>query len=157
MQRLLDCIIDLERTCLPRIPKIRLNRRSRNLRRSQRDALARIGLSTAAAPVSGELTTCIAYMCPWAHACDTATPRPAVVPERRCIRKFPDERRPRSGLSDIALDNLARYREEGIRLEAVTISILDEFRPMGPTPSLGRKRPERPVYEGGVRGKSFIS
>ena len=91
MQRLLDCIIDLERTCLPRIPKTRLNRRSRNLRRSQRDALARIGLSTAAAPMSGELTTCIAYMCPWAHACDTATMRPAVVPERRCIRKFPDE------------------------------------------------------------------
>jgi hypothetical protein len=73
------------------------------------------------------------------------------------MRKFPDEQRPISGLSDIALDNLARYREEGIRLEAVTISILDEFRPMGPTSSLGRKRPERPIYEAGVRGKPFIS
>ena len=140
-----------------RVSKNRLDKRSRNLRRNQRDALARIGLSTADAPMAGELTTCIAYMCPWAHTCATATPRPAMVPERQCLRKLPDNRRPNSGLSDIALDNLARYREEGIRLEAVTIAILDEFRPTGPSSSLTRKRPDRPIYECGVRSKPFIS
>ncbi len=138
------------------LPKIWIDRRKRRLRRAQRDALARIGLSTAGAPAVGETTLCIAYMCPWAHTCNGATPRPALVAERVCLRKFPEERRPNSGLSDNALDNLAQQREEGIRLESVTISVLDEFRPDGPTPSMRQKRPERPNYDSGVRGKPFL-
>jgi hypothetical protein len=103
----------------------------------------------------GETTLCIAYMCPWAHACSKATPRPALVGQRDCLRKFPEERRPRSGLSDVALDNLAKHRDDGILLEPVTISVLDEFRPTGPTPSFGKKRPSRPVSDAGVHGKPF--
>ncbi len=38
-----------------RVSKNRLDKRSRNLRRNQRDALARIGLSTAGAPMAGAL------------------------------------------------------------------------------------------------------
>ena len=105
--------------------------------------------------MSGETTLCIAYMCPWAHACSQATPRPALVFERECLRKYPEEHRPSSGLSDSALDNLAKYREEGIKLETVTIIVLDEFRPDGPSPSLNQKRPERPTYPLGMRGGRF--
>jgi len=137
------------------LPRSWIDRRRRKLRRVQRDALARIGLSTAGASV-GETTLCIAYMCPWAHSCSSATPRPALVSERDCLRKFPEERRPDSGLSDAALDNLAKHREDGTRLEAVTIAVLDEFRPFGPTPSMNMKRPERPVYDSGVLGKPFL-
>ena len=138
------------------LPRSWIDRRRRKLRRVQREALARIGLSTAGAPAVGEKTLCIAYMCPWAHTCSGATPRPALVSERDCLRKFPVERRPDSGLSDAALDNLAQHREDGTRLEPVTIAVLDEFRPFGPTPSMNQKRPERPIYESGVRGKSFL-
>jgi len=133
-----------------------IDRRRRKLRRVQRDALARIGLSTAGAPAVGETTLCIAYMCPWAHSCSSATLRPALVSERDCLRKFPEERRPDSGLSDAALDNLAKHREDGTRLEAVTVAVLDEFRPFGPTPSMNQKRPARPVYDSGVLGKPFL-
>ena len=66
------------------------------------------------------------------------------------------EHRPDSGLSDVALDNLAKHREDGIRLESVTVSVLDEFRPNGPTPSMNQKRPARPIYDSGVQGKSFL-
>ncbi len=141
---------------MPGLPRSWISKRHRKLRRVQRAAMARIGVATAGFPITGETTLCIAYMCPWAHACSRATPRPALVVQRDCLRKFPEERRPRSGLSDVALDNLAKHREDGIRLESVTITFLDEFRPTGPTPSFGKKRPERPVYDSGVRGKPFL-
>lgn len=137
------------------LPRSWIDKRHRKLLRVQRAALARIGLATAGSPLAGETTLCIAYMCPWAHACSKATPRPALVGQRDCLRKFPEERRPQSGLSDVALDNLARHREDGIILEPVTITVLNEFRPTGPTPSFGMKRPPRPVYDGGVNGKPF--
>jgi len=125
---------------MPGLPRSWRSKRHRKLLRTQRAAMARIGLSTAGSPLVGETTLCIAYMCPWAHACSKATPRPALVGQRDCLRKFPEERRPRSGLSDVALDNLAKHRDDGILLEPVTISVLDEFRPTGPTPSFGKKR-----------------
>jgi hypothetical protein len=141
---------------MPGLPKSWIDRRRRKLRRVQRDALARIGLSTAGAPSVGATTMCIAYMCPWAHSCSSATPRPALVGERDCLRKFPEDHRPDSGLSDAALDNLAKQREDGIRLESVTVGVLDEFRPTGPTPSMNQKRPMRPIYDAGVKGKPFL-
>ena len=140
---------------MPVLPKTWKHRRHRKLRRVQREALAKIGLSTSGSPMSGETTLCIAYMCPWAHACSRATPRPALVSERNCLRKYPDEHRPRSGLSDLALDNLAKHREEGTRLETVTIIVLDEFRPGGPSPSLNQQRPERPIYPLGIDSGRF--
>ncbi len=140
---------------MPGLPKSWIDRRRRKLRRSQRESLARIGLATAGAPAAGETTLCIAYMCPWAHSCSSATSRPALVAERDCTRKFPEEHRPDSGLSDSALDSLAQQRMVGIRLESVTVVVLDEFRPNGPTPSMGKKRPARPIYDSGVRGKPF--
>ena len=138
------------------LPRSWISKRHRKLRRVQRAAMARIGLATAGSPLVGETTLCIAYMCPWAHACSNATPRPALVPQRNCLRKFPEEHRPGSGLSDVALDNLAKHREDGILLKAVTVAVLDEFRPSGPTPSFGMKRPPRPVYDAGVKGKPFL-
>jgi|TARA_B110000438_G_scaffold87537_1_gene87015 hypothetical protein len=141
---------------MPGLPKSWIYRRRRKLRRVQREALARIGLSTAGAPAVGATTMCIAYMCPWAHSCSAATPRPALVGERDCLRKFPEDHRPNSGLSDAALDNLAKQREDGIRLESVTVGILDEFRPTGPTASMNQKRPSRPIYDAGVNGKPFL-
>lgn len=141
---------------MPGLPKSWIDRRRRKLRRFQREALARIGLSTAGSPSVGETTMCIAYMCPWAHICSSATPRPALVAERDCLRKFPEDTRPDSGLSDAALDKLAKQRGDGIRLESVTLTVLDEFRPGGPSRSMNQKKPERPIYEGGVRGKPFL-
>jgi len=78
------------------------------------------------------------------------------VGERDCLRKFPEDHRPNSGLSDAALDNLAKQREDGIRLESVTVGVLDEFRPTGPTASMNQKRPARPIYDAGVKGKPFL-
>ena len=72
------------------------------------------------------------------------------------MRKFPPERRPGSGLSDAALDNLAKNREDGVRLGTVTVTVLDAFRPNGPTPSMNQRRPARPIYDMGVRGKPFL-
>jgi len=141
---------------MPGLPKSWINRRRRKLRRVNREALARIGLSTAGAPAVGATTMCIAYMCPWAHSCSAATPLPALVGERDCLRKFPEDHRPDSGLSDAALDNLAKYREDGIRLESVTVGVLDEFRPTGPTSSMNKKRPARPIYNAGVKGNMFL-
>jgi hypothetical protein len=138
------------------LPKSWIDRRRRRLRRVQREALSRIGIATAGSPAVGETTLCIAYMCPWAHACNNPTPRPALVAERNCLRKFPEEHRPSSGLSDNALDNLAKHREEGVRLGTVTLTVLNEFRPNGPTPSMNQRRPERPIYDSGVRGKPFL-
>ncbi len=138
------------------LPRIWIDRRRRRLRRVQREALARIGIATAGAPSVGATTLCIAYMCPWAHTGNPATPRPALVPERDCLRNFPEEHRPISGLSDNALDNLAKHREDGVRLGSVTVTVLDEFRPNGPSPSMNQKRPERPIYDSGVRGKPFL-
>lgn len=140
---------------MPGKPRGWIDRRRRKLRRVQREAMARIGISVVGAPMTGETTLCIAYMCPWAHSCVQATPRPALVGQRDCLRKYPEETRPESGLSDVALDNLAKHREEGIKLETVTLTVLDEFRPGGPTRSFGKKRPERPIYDGGVHGKPF--
>jgi hypothetical protein len=138
------------------LPKSWIDRRRRKLRRIQREAIARIGISTSGAPSVGETTMCIAYMCPWAHSCKTATPRPSLVAERDCLRKFPEDTRPDSGLSDVALDNLAKHRENGIRLGSVTVTVLDEFRPCGPSRSMNQNKPERPVYDGGVKGKPFL-
>lgn len=139
------------------LPRSWIDRRRRKLRRIQREAMARIGISASGSPAVGETTVCIAYMCPWAHACGSATPRPALVSERQCLRKYPEEQRPESGLSDGALDQLAERRKAGDSLETVTLSILDEFRPHGPSPSMGKKRPVRPVYDNGVMGKPFTT
>jgi len=34
--------------------------------------------------------------------------------------------------------------------------VLDEFRPGGPSRSMNQKKPERPVYDAGVKGKPFL-
>ena len=120
--------------------------------RKRRRSLERIGLASSGSPLSGEATLCIAYFCPWAHACASAPPRPALVGARRCTRRYPETVRPVAGLSDHSLDLLAAHRERGHRLAASTLGMLDELRPSGPSRSLQQKRPMRPVYEGpGVR------
>ncbi|MDA0677475.1 MAG: hypothetical protein O2788_05655, partial [Chloroflexi bacterium] len=132
---------------MPKIPESWKLRRARKQRRVQYDALQRLGLATAGSPVSGETSLCIAYMCPYAYMCPRAAFRPALVNQRDCLRLYPEQMRPRSGLSEHAMDTLAEQRRAGERLNAATLSLLDQFRPAGPSPSFGLKRPPRPTYE----------
>ena len=60
--------------------------------------------------------------------------------------------RPRSGLTAHALDTLAYRRQKGVSLSPVTTSMLEQFRPGGPSPSFGKKKPAMPVLEGSVQG-----
>ena len=89
-------------------------------------------------------------MCPFAHACPNAAFRPALVSQRDCYRQFPDQMRPRPGLSEHAIDTLASQRKSGEKLHPVTLAVLDQFRPSGPTSSFRMKRPVRPSHEGAV-------
>ena len=130
------------------------HRRNRRTAREHRQAIAKIGLSTSGSPVAGETALCIAYMCPWAHACSGAAPRPALVSQRKCLRCYPADMRPASGLSDHSLDVLADRRDKGELFGAVTIALLDQFRPSGPTASLHQRSPRRPVYDGAAAGVS---
>lgn len=131
---------------MPKIPESWKRRRARKLRHVQYNALQRIGLATAGSPVAGETTLCIAYMCPYAHKCASASFRPALVSQRECFRQYPDEMRPKSGLSEHAIDTLADSRRTGRRLQPATLAVLDQFRPEGPSESFNKKRPLRPVY-----------
>jgi hypothetical protein len=131
---------------VPKIPESWKRRRARKLRHVRYQALQRIGLSTAGSPLSGETVLCIAYMCPYAYTCPKAAFRPALVGQRDCLKKYPEEMRPRSGLTEHAIDTLAAQRKSGRRLSPATLAVLDQFRPHGPSPSFGLKRPPRPSY-----------
>ncbi len=79
-----------------------------------------------------EVTTCYAYMCPYAYGCTEKTRRPAQVLMRRCMRYKPEELRIRPGVSDYVLDLLAKKRSSGEDLSSETAAILDDLRPDGP-------------------------
>ncbi len=79
-----------------------------------------------------ETTICYAYMCPYAYGCNEKSRRPAQVMTRRCMRYMPEGLRIRPGMSDLALDLLARQRDAGVALSPATTTILDRFRPNGP-------------------------
>ena len=83
-------------------------------------------------PLHREITTCYAYMCPYAYGCTEKTRRPAQVLMRRCMRYKPEELRIRPGVSDHVLDLLAKKRSSGEDLSAKTAAILDDLRPDGP-------------------------
>jgi len=82
--------------------------------------------------VHRETTICYAYMCPYAYGCTEKSRRPAQVLKRRCMRYQPEDLRIEPGVTEHALDMLARYRQEGKKLTPVTRAILDELRPEGP-------------------------
>ena len=136
---------------MPKIPESWKRRRARKQRRVQYDALQKIGLSTAGSPVSGETALCIAYMCPYAYICPKAAFRPALVSQRDCYLRYPEKMRPRSGLSEHAIDTLAEQRRAGRKLNPATLAVLDQFRPDGPSHSFGMKRPPRPIYSDAPR------
>ena len=79
-----------------------------------------------------ETTICYAYMCPYAYGCNEKSARPAQVMTRRCMRYMPEGLRIQPGMSDLALDLLARQRDAGAALSPATTTILDRFRPNGP-------------------------
>jgi hypothetical protein len=83
-------------------------------------------------PIYRETTLCYAYMCSYAYGCSERTNRPSQVLMRRCMRYMPEAIRIKPGLSDLALDLLAKRREAGELLSPVTSTILDELRPNGP-------------------------
>lgn len=60
-----------------------------------------------------ETTICYSYMCPYASGCTEKTVRAAKVLTRRCMRYQPEDIRVPSGLSKLALDLLAKRREQG--------------------------------------------
>lgn len=93
----------------------------------------RMAPSTSRVPsVYRETTICYSYMCPYAYGCSEKSGRPAQVMMRRCMRYMPESLRIRPGLSDFALDLLARRRDSGELLSASTTAILDQHRPNGP-------------------------
>ena len=79
-----------------------------------------------------ETTICYAYMCPYAYGCNEKSTRPAQVMTRRCMRYMPEGLRIKPGMSDLALDLLARQRDAGVPLSPATTTILDNLRPNGP-------------------------
>lgn len=83
-------------------------------------------------PIYRETTICYSYMCSYAYGCTEKTNRPAQVMMRRCMRYMPDDMRVKPGMSDMALDVLARMRRSGERLSPITNAILDDVRPNGP-------------------------
>ena len=83
-------------------------------------------------PIHREVTTCYAYMCSYAYGCTEKTRRPAQVLMRRCMRYKPEELRIRAGVSDYALDLLAKRRNSGEGIADETAAILDKLRPDGP-------------------------
>ena len=99
----------------------------------ERHLANRMAPSTSRVPaIYRETTICYSYMCPYAYGCSEKTNRPAQVMMRRCMRYMPESLRIRPGMSDMALDILARLREQGELLSAHTTSVLDEVRPNGP-------------------------
>jgi len=84
------------------------------------------------APHLKETTVCHAYLCPFAYGCGQRRDRPAQVLKRRCMRFLPDAMRIPAGLSDMALDLLARQRQVGQEFAAPTRDMLDRLRPHGP-------------------------
>ncbi len=83
-------------------------------------------------PIYRETTICYSYMCPFAYGCTEKAARPAQVMKRRCMRYLPESMRIEPGLSEHALDLLAKRRGSGDKLSATTTAILDQLRPDGP-------------------------
>jgi hypothetical protein len=81
-------------------------------------------------PDHRETTVCYAYMCAYAHGCTERTARPAQVLRRRCMRYLPESMRVQPGLSDFAIDLLARQRQRGEPLSPATAGLLDQIRPL---------------------------
>ena len=124
-------------------------RRLRILSDRQVDALRFLGAAPKSSALTGRMTRCIAYMCPWAHACDIAASVPSAVEQRACHRFRTESHRPVSGLSEHSLDVLAEHRRLGYDLGGPTSAMLDETRPDGPSTNLRSKRPTysvRPAY-----------
>ena len=131
---------------LPRLSEHSVRRRTRTLKAQARRSLQLLGTALVSSKDSRS-TICIAYMCPFAHSCKSATPRPAVVTESSCLRMAPEQLRPiRGTLSEHALDTLALMREIGERISPATAIVLDQFRPEGPSSSLNQKSPNLPPY-----------
>jgi hypothetical protein len=80
----------------PRTPTSR-PKRFRTLSDRQVAALRFLGAGPEFTPFAGEMTRCIAYMCPWAHACDAAAGVPSAVDQRACHRFRGEDHRPDSG------------------------------------------------------------
>ena len=83
-------------------------------------------------PLHRETTICFAYMCQYAYGCTEKSDRQAQVLTRRCMRYQPESMRIKPGLSEHALDLLARYRDKGAELATSTLTILEHLRPDGP-------------------------
>jgi len=122
--------------------------RLRALSDRQVAALRFLGAGPQSSAYAGQMTHCIAYMCPWAHACDMAARVPSAVDQRGCHRFRGGPNRPHSGLSEHSLDVLADHRRAGYGLGDPTHTMLDHTRPNGPSRNLGSKRPTYPAFPG---------
>ena len=128
----------------PRVVKTRQGR-IRTLSDRQVAALRFLGAGPESSAYVGQMTRCIAYMCPWAHACDIAPSVPSAVDQRACHRFRGEANRPDSGLREHSLDVLADHRRVGYKLGDPTKAMLDEARPDGPSTNMRSKRTGYPV------------
>jgi hypothetical protein len=119
--------------------------RLRTLSDRQVAALRFLGAGPESSAFAGQMTRCIAYMCPWAHACDIAPGVPSAVDQRACHRFRGEAYRPDSGLSEHSIDVLADHRRVGYKLGDPTKAMLDKARPDGPSSNLRSRRPRYPV------------
>tara|TARA_B100001971_G_scaffold210284_1_gene235449 strand:+ start:105 stop:509 length:405 start_codon:yes stop_codon:yes gene_type:complete len=79
-----------------------------------------------------ESTTCLPYVCHFSSVCRVKRDRPAKVLVRNCLRFNSTDQQEHSGISELAIDLLAKRRTDGKSLSPSTLEMLDRIRPNGP-------------------------
>ena len=80
-----------------------------------------------------ETTHCLPYVCHFSSDCRAKRSRPSKVLVRNCLRFNSPDHRKGSGISELAIDLLAKRRTDGKPLSSLTLEMLDRIRPNGPT------------------------
>ena len=80
-----------------------------------------------------ETTTCLPYVCHFSSDCRVKRGRPSKVLVRNCLRFNSPDHRKGPGISELAIDLLAKRRTDGKPLSSLTLEMLDRIRPNGPT------------------------
>ena len=79
-----------------------------------------------------ESTTCLPYVCHFSSVCRVKRDRSAKVLVRNCLRFNSTDQQKHSGISELAIDLLAKRRTDGKSLSSSTLEMLDRIRPNGP-------------------------
>ena len=79
-----------------------------------------------------EYIACLPYICHFSSVCSVKRDRPTKVLVRKCLRFNSTDQEERSGISELAIDLLAKRRTDGKPLSSSTLEMLDRIRPTGP-------------------------